>query len=59
MHYYFYLVLLLLMIFLLLLWRSRSKKQYVILHNILKFIIVLGVFSILLLDIDLVLNRIL
>ncbi len=59
MHYYFYLVLVTLAVFLLLLWHSRSKRQYVTLHNILKFIIVLGVFSILLIDIDLVLNRIL
>ena len=48
----------LLIIFLLLLWKSSSKKHYVWLHNILKFIIVSGVFSILLIDVDLVLNRI-
>ncbi|MGB3152488.1 MAG: ubiquinone biosynthesis protein UbiA, partial [Maribacter sp.] len=35
------------------------KKHYVWLHNILKLIIIVGVFSILLIDIDLVLNRIL
>ena len=48
----------LLIIFLLLLWKSSSKRHYVWLHNILKFIIVSGVFSILLIDVDLVLNRI-
>ncbi|MFH6603475.1 geranylgeranylglycerol-phosphate geranylgeranyltransferase [Maribacter algicola] len=39
------------------LWKSSSKKHYVLLHNILKFIIILGVFSILLIDVDLILNR--
>ncbi|MFS4455071.1 geranylgeranylglycerol-phosphate geranylgeranyltransferase [Maribacter sp. 2304DJ31-5] len=49
----------LLIVFLLLLLRSTTKKHYVWLHNILKLIIVIGVFSILLIDVDLVLNRIL
>ncbi len=49
----------LLVVFLILLWRSAAKMHYVWLHNILKFIIVAGVFSILLIDVDLVLNRIL
>ncbi len=49
----------LLLFFLFLLWRARDKKHYVWLHNILKFIIVAGVFGILLIDVDLVLNRIL
>jgi len=48
-----------LMLFLILLFKSDSKMHYVWLHNILKFIIISGVFSILLIDIDLVLNRIL
>jgi 4-hydroxybenzoate polyprenyltransferase len=47
-----------LLFFLFLLWKSKNKMHYVWLHNILKFIIVIGVFSILLIDIDLVLNRI-
>lgn len=56
---YFIGSIILLILFLGLLWRSKSKKHYVWLHNILKFIIIVGVFSILLIDIDLVLNRIL
>ncbi|WP_047416738.1 geranylgeranylglycerol-phosphate geranylgeranyltransferase [Cellulophaga sp. Hel_I_12] len=48
-----------LLLFLILLFKSESKMHYVWLHNILKFIIISGVFSILLIDIDLVLNRIL
>jgi 4-hydroxybenzoate polyprenyltransferase len=57
MHYYFYACIAALMVFLIILWRSDSRKHYLLLHNILKLIIVLGVFSILLIDIDLVLNR--
>ncbi len=59
MNYYFYLSTVLLFIFLLLLWKSKSKSHYLILHNILKFIIVAGVFSILLIDVNLLLKRIL
>ncbi len=59
MYLYFIGSIFLLILFLFLLWKSTSKKHYVWLHNILKFIIVSGVFSILLIDVDLVLNRIL
>lgn len=59
MSYYFYGAVILLVIFLFLLWKSSTKTHYVILHNILKVIIVAGVFSILLIDINVVLNRIL
>jgi 4-hydroxybenzoate polyprenyltransferase len=59
MYFYFMACIGLLVLFLVLLWISGSKIHYVWLHNILKFIIVAGVFSILLIDLDLVLNRIL
>lgn len=59
MYFYFMACIGLLVLFLVLLWVSGSKIHYVWLHNILKFIIVGGVFSILLIDLDLVLNRIL
>ncbi len=59
MYIYFYASTILLIAFLVLLWKSSKKSQYLILHNILKLIIVAGVFSILLIDIDLVLKRIL
>jgi 4-hydroxybenzoate polyprenyltransferase len=59
MYLYFILSIVLLIFFVLLLWRSSTKKHYVWLHNILKFIIVVGVFSILLINVDVVLNRIL
>lgn len=58
MFYFFYLSVMLLILFLLILWKSNKKTHYLILHNILKFIIVAGVFSILLIDSSVVLNRI-
>jgi len=59
MNYFFYLSIILLSLFLILLWKSNRKAHYLILHNILKFIIVAGVFSILLIDVDLILKQIL
>lgn len=59
MYLYFIGCIVLLIAFQLLLWTAKQKKDYVWLHNILKLIIIVGVFSILLIDIDLVLNRIL
>lgn len=58
MEYYFYFATILLLLFVILLWRVKNKSGYLLLHNILKFIIVTGVFSILLNDASLVLNRI-
>ena len=59
MYFYFSACVVLLILFLALLWKANGKKHYVWLHNIIKLIIVVGVFSILLIDVDLVLNRIL
>ena len=58
MDYYFYVSLLLLVFFVLFLYFSKAKWQYLLLHNILKLIIVAGVFSILLIDLPEVLNRV-
>lgn len=58
MDYYFYFSLLLLLFFLLFLYFSNAKWQYLLLHNILKLIIVAGVFSILLIDYKEVLDRV-
>lgn len=58
MYMFFYLSVILLFVFLLLLWKSSTKTHYLILHNILKFIIVTGVFCIVLINVDVVLNRI-
>ncbi|WP_445731662.1 geranylgeranylglycerol-phosphate geranylgeranyltransferase [Mariniflexile sp.] len=59
MYFYFYLSIVLIGVFVILLWKSKSKIHYLWLHNILKFIIVLGVFSILLIDVNVLLHRIL
>ncbi len=58
MYLFFYLSVVLLIIFLLLLWKSNTKTHYLILHNILKFIILAGVFCIVLINVDVVLNQI-
>ena len=58
MNYYFYVSLVLLVFFVLFLYFSKVKWQFLLLHNILKLIIVAGVFSILLIDIKEVLNRV-
>ncbi len=57
MYWFFYMSIFLLIIFLWLLWKSNTKTHYLILHNILKFIVVFGVFCILLIDVNRVLNR--
>lgn len=50
MHYYFYLGISALVLFGVLLSNANSKREYIHLHNILKFIIVTGVFGILLIN---------
>lgn len=47
---YFYFSLITLIFFLIRLWKSTTKEQFVQLHNVLKFIIVAGVFSIILIN---------
>jgi len=47
---YFYVSLIVLIFFLLLLWKSNSKPHYLQLHNILKFLVVSGVFCIILIN---------
>lgn len=58
MHYYFLLAFVMLLVFLFFLWRSRSKMHYTLLHNLLKLIIILGVASILLINVDLLVDKI-
>lgn len=47
---YFYACFIALLFFLLYLWKSNSKEQYLLLHNVLKFLIVSGVFCIVLIN---------
>ena len=58
MNYFFYLSAILLLVFIVFLWKSKTKTHYLILHNILKFIIVAGVFCIVLINVNVVLKRI-
>ncbi|MFD1293457.1 geranylgeranylglycerol-phosphate geranylgeranyltransferase [Lutibacter holmesii] len=59
MKYYFYVVFLGLLIFLGLLWFNNTKRNYGILHLILKMLIVAGVFSLALIDYSVIIDRIL
>jgi len=47
---YFYSCLIVLILFLLYLWKSTTKEQFLLLHNVLKFLIVAGVFCIVLIN---------
>ncbi len=47
---YFYSCLFILIFFVLRLWKSNTKEQYLLLHNVLKFLIVAGVFCIILIN---------
>lgn len=47
---YFYACMIVLIFFLLYLWKSEKKEQYLLLHNALKFLIVSGVFCIVLIN---------
>ncbi len=59
MKYYFYLTGIILAGFVILLWFRSSKKNYVFLHNVIKFILILGVFSLVLIDTSVIIKRIL
>ncbi|MES2545971.1 MAG: geranylgeranylglycerol-phosphate geranylgeranyltransferase [Bacteroidota bacterium] len=53
---YFYACLMVLLFFLLSLWKSNTKERYLVLHNVLKFIIVAGVFCIVLINPSVLIN---
>lgn len=53
---YFYISLIVLIFFILKLWKSQTQNEYVQLHNILKSLIVAGVFCIVLIDPSVLLN---
>ncbi len=53
---YFYVSLMVLILFLSLLWKSNDKLSYLKLHNILKFLVVSGVFCIVLIDPQVIIN---
>ena len=57
MFYYYYFSIAVLLFFIIVLWKYDSIKYYNFLHNLLKFLIVLGVLSIVLIDFDLFLEK--
>lgn len=57
MTYYFYFVTILLVFYVVKLWLSTKKANYVLLHNLLKFALVIGAMSIVLIKPDLILNK--
>jgi len=57
MYYYYYFSITVILLFMVVLWKYNSKKHYNFLHNLLKFLIVLGVLSIVLIDFDLFLDK--
>ncbi len=59
MRYYFYFAIVVLVGFLGLLWKSNSKKDYILLHTILKVLIIAGVFSLVFIDTSVILRRLL
>lgn len=58
MKYYFYFVGIVFLCFLVFLWKANSKKDYVILHNTIKLVILIGVLSIMLIDTSVIIKRI-
>jgi len=58
MKYYFMLSLIMLIFIGYFLWKSNLKKHYVLLHNILKFMLLLGILSLLFIDPSLVIQRV-
>ncbi|MDC9723462.1 MAG: geranylgeranylglycerol-phosphate geranylgeranyltransferase [Urechidicola sp.] len=57
MKYYFYAAGLSLLIFIFLLWNSNTKQRYIILHNLLKLLIFAGIFSLMLIDTSVIIER--
>jgi len=59
MKYYFYLTGIILAIFMGILWFNTSEKKYLLLHNIIKLVLLLGVFSLALIDTSVIIKRLL
>jgi len=56
--FYFYLATVLLLFYVIKLWMAQKKAHYVLLHNVLKFVIVIGAFSIVLIKPELLISKI-
>jgi len=58
MNYYFYFATVVLLFYTTKLWLANKKSHYVLLHNVLKFVIVIGAFSIVLIKPELLISKI-
>ncbi|CAM1345094.1 geranylgeranylglycerol-phosphate geranylgeranyltransferase [Tenacibaculum amylolyticum] len=58
MKYYFYLTSITLLFIAIYAWKAVNRQQYQLLHNILKFLLLIGVFSLLLVDKSLLLDKV-
>lgn len=59
MKYYFYLAGFSLLVFIFLLWKADTKSSYIILHNLLKLLILTGIFSLMLIDTSVIIGKLL
>jgi len=57
MKYYFYFAVIVLLVFGILLYKSATKKDYIILHNIIKLLIIIGIISLMFIDSSVILER--
>lgn len=58
MKYYFYFASLVLLFVGIYVWKSNTRKQYILLHNILKILLLIGVFSLLFIDKSLLIDKV-
>jgi 4-hydroxybenzoate polyprenyltransferase len=58
MKYYFYLAMAVLIFIGFYLWKATDRDQYRTLHNILKLLLLLGVFSLILIDTSLLIDKV-
>jgi 4-hydroxybenzoate polyprenyltransferase len=58
MKFYFAFSIIALIIFVIILWKSKAKSQYITLHNLLKFLIFAGIFSLILIDKSVIISKI-
>jgi 4-hydroxybenzoate polyprenyltransferase len=58
MKYYFYSVLVFYLVFLFFLYKAETKKDYMLLHNMIKVLILIGILSLMLIDTSVIIDRI-
>jgi len=57
MKYYFYFSIVILLVFSVLLWIAKTKSNYIVLHNIIKFLLIIGILSLMLIDTTVIIDR--